>query len=435
MSYDLNNWQELLKLNQKQFEEQLVNFDIEKLVKRVIEDTLFKEINKGFSLLTRLKKHDIEDYLLPDIHCNLVKKYFSHNKIEKEENFLKLCSKFNTSADSWKQSTLNVYQYVSPEVIVKNFLSGNHPYDEYRFFTYLNESVWLSSINDDKTKPHIPKRFNYLLKDIFDYIEKLDITDVYDIKTNMVFKFIFKNKNIPLLNLPELPIFLFNNEQNYKALNNHLKKINGKEIYQSWKKCVQKHMITALKCYGLKNDISIFESIPFNLITPTEELKKEFQYVISNYRMNRQLLYKLLPFVRELDINFDGERPKNYQYIISPFIRIDRTLINTWKMYDINSKIFKNKDSIELENKKYFFALAYDDNVKLDIQPETVEQYYSLFLNEHYHKRLTKASKEQFIKNMPKYLETLSDKERAKVLEIYNTLVPKQEKKQWKVKL
>lgn len=85
--------------------------------------------------------------------------------------------------------------------------------------------------------------------------------------------------------------------------------------------------------------------------------------------------------------------------------------------------------------KKYFFALAYDDNVKLDIPPETVEQYYSLFLNEHYHKRLTKASKEQFIKNMPKYLETLSDKERAKVLEIYNTLVPKQEKKQWKVKL
>jgi len=77
MSYDLNNWQELLKLNQKQFEEQLVNFDIEKLVKKVIEDTLFKEINQGFSLLTRLKKHDIEDYLLPDIHCNLVKKYFS----------------------------------------------------------------------------------------------------------------------------------------------------------------------------------------------------------------------------------------------------------------------------------------------------------------------------------------------------------------------
>lgn len=139
--------------------------------------------------------------------------------------------------------------------------------------------------------------------------------------------------------------------------------------------------------------------------------------------------------MRELDIDFDGERPKNYQYNISPFIRIDRTLINTWKMYDINSKIFKNKDSIELENKKYFFALAYDDNVKLDIPPETVEQYYSLFLNEHYHKRLTKASKEQFIKNMPKYLETLSDKERAKVLEIYNTLVPKQEKKQWKVKL
>ena len=251
----------------------------------------------------------------------------------------------------------------------------------------------------------------------------------------MVFKFIFKNKNIPLLNLPELPIFLFNNEQNYKALNNHLKKINGKEIYQSWKKCLQKHMITALKCYGLKNDISIFDSVPFNLINPTEELKKEFKYVISNYRMNRQLLYKLLPFVRELDIDFDGERPKNYQYSISPYIRIDRTLINTWKMYDINSKIFKNKDSIELENKKYFFALAYDDNVKLDIPPETVEQYYSLFLNEHYHKRLTKASKEQFIKNMPKYLETLSDKERAKVLEIYNTLVPKQEKKQWKVKL